>query len=120
MVERTRLFEYLDQVSNPGFLRDVVALDDHGFVDWIETDLFGDGVDRFGSLLAAGLSALVVLQAAIVMAVTTGLAPTKGLPLPYVSYGGTALIVFLAMAGVLANIGAQAKDPAAGGKRQSA
>ncbi len=64
--------------------------------------------DYFGSLLATGITCLLALQAAFIMAVTTGMLPTKGLPLPFVSYGGTALVVMLAMIGVLANIGAQA------------
>ena len=66
--------------------------------------------DRFGSLLAAGFGMLILLQAAFVMAVTTGIAPTKGLPLPFISYGGTALIVFMGLAGILVNIAAQAPD----------
>ncbi|HNR35137.1 MAG TPA: putative peptidoglycan glycosyltransferase FtsW [Candidatus Hydrogenedentes bacterium] len=64
--------------------------------------------DLFGSLLAAGITMLISLQAAFNMGVTIGLLPTKGLTLPFVSYGGTAQIVFLAMAGILMNIGLQA------------
>lgn len=64
--------------------------------------------DYFGSLLATGITCMLALQAAFIMAVTTGMLPTKGLPLPFVSYGGTALVVMLAMVGILANIGAQA------------
>ena len=45
------------------------------------------------------------------MCVVLGLLPTKGLPLPFVSYGGTALIMSLFMAGVLANISARAPEP---------
>lgn len=64
--------------------------------------------DYFGSLLASGITAYIALQAAFIMGVTTGLLPTKGLPLPFVSYGGTALIMYLAAAGMLVNVGAQA------------
>ncbi len=64
--------------------------------------------DMFGSLLAAGITLIISLQAAFNMGVTIGLLPTKGLTLPFVSYGGTAQIVFLAMAGILMNIGLQA------------
>lgn len=73
--------------------------------------------DMFGAMLATGIVALICLQASIIMAVTTGLVPTKGLPLPFISYGGTALIVFLGLAGILSNIGMQAIDPANNGKR---
>ncbi len=67
--------------------------------------------DLFGTLLATGITAAITLQAAFIMAVTTGLLPTKGLPLPFIAYGGTALIVFLGMAGVLVNISVQAIQP---------
>jgi cell division protein FtsW len=64
--------------------------------------------DRFGSLLATGITTAITLQAAFIMMVTTGLAPTKGLPLPFISYGGTSIVVMLGMTGVLMNIGAYA------------
>jgi len=67
--------------------------------------------DLFGSLLATGIAGVILVQAVFIMAVTLGLLPTKGLPLPFISYGGTALIVFLGMVGVLVNIGAQAEEP---------
>lgn len=67
--------------------------------------------DSFGALLAGGIVSLVSFQAAFNMAVTIGLLPTKGLPLPFISSGGTALIVYLSMIGVLLNIGLQAEDP---------
>jgi cell division protein FtsW len=67
--------------------------------------------DLFGALLAIGIVALISLHAAFNMGVTTGLLPTKGLTLPFISYGGTAQIVFLALTGVLLNIGLQARAP---------
>ncbi|HKD65508.1 MAG TPA: putative lipid II flippase FtsW [Candidatus Binataceae bacterium] len=57
--------------------------------------------DPFGSLLAVGLTALLSLQAFVNMAVVTGLVPTKGLPLPFLSYGGTSMVVSLAAVGFL-------------------
>jgi len=63
--------------------------------------------DLFGTLLATGITMLLTVQAAFIMCVNVGLAPTKGLPLPFVSYGGSALIVSLAMMGILVNIGIQ-------------
>ena len=68
--------------------------------------------DRFGALLASGIAALIGFQAALNIAVTIGLLPTKGLPLPFVSYGGTATVVFMGLAGILVNIGLQAEQPA--------
>jgi len=67
--------------------------------------------DMFGSLLATGIVALITLQATLNMGVTIGLLPTKGLTLPYISYGGTAQIVFLALTGILINVGVQAEAP---------
>ncbi|HHL40259.1 MAG TPA: putative lipid II flippase FtsW [Deltaproteobacteria bacterium] len=60
--------------------------------------------DLFGSYLALGLTFMVVLQAMVNMAVVLAMLPPKGLPLPFVSYGGTSLITNLAAAGMLLNI----------------
>ena len=60
--------------------------------------------DMFGRLLAVGITSLVVVQAFINMSVVLGIMPTKGIPLPFVSYGGSSLFVTLACVGVLLNI----------------
>lgn len=60
--------------------------------------------DMFGSLLAVGITTLVGLQAIINIAVVTGSMPVTGMPLPFFSYGGTALIILLCGVGVLLNI----------------
>jgi cell division protein FtsW len=60
--------------------------------------------DPFGKLLAAGLTALVCGQAAVNMSAVLGLAPLTGIPLPFVSYGGSSLVVGLASVGILLNI----------------
>ena len=60
--------------------------------------------DRFGKLLAAGITALVCGQATINLAAVLGIAPLTGIPLPFVSYGGSSLVVLLAGVGVLLNI----------------
>jgi cell division protein FtsW len=57
--------------------------------------------DPFASLLAVGLTALLTLQALVNMAVVIGLVPTKGLPLPFLSYGGTAMVMAMAAMGTL-------------------
>ena len=67
--------------------------------------------DLFGTLLASGIASLIVFQTAFNMAVATGLLPTKGLPLPFISHGGTSLIVFLGLMGIVINIGTQATAP---------
>lgn len=65
--------------------------------------------DLFGTLLATGIVGVIAFQSAFNMAVTIGLLPTKGLALPFISRGGTSLWVFMAMAGILINIGLQAE-----------
>jgi len=64
-----------------------------------------DEPDPFGSLLATGLTAMLTLQAMINIAVVIGLIPTKGLPLPFMSYGGTAIIMEMATLGTLLALG---------------
>jgi cell division protein FtsW len=61
--------------------------------------------DPFGKTLAAGLVTLVCAQAAVNLAAVLGLAPLTGIPLPFVSYGGSNLVVALAAVGILLNIG---------------
>jgi cell division protein FtsW len=65
--------------------------------------------DRFGSLLAAGVTAWVVGQAAINIGGVIGLLPVSGIPLPFVSFGGTALVFTMAAAGILGNVARQAR-----------
>lgn len=60
--------------------------------------------DRFGKLLLIGFAMVIALQAFVNMAATSGLIPLTGVPLPFVSYGGTALAVFLTMSGIALNI----------------
>jgi cell division protein FtsW len=67
--------------------------------------------DLFGGYLAFGITFLFGLQAMFNMGVVLGLLPTKGLALPFISYGGTSLIVSLFMAGVLVNISARNPEP---------
>jgi cell division protein FtsW len=63
----------------------------------------------FGRSLAVGITSMVVLQAFINISVVLGMMPTKGIPLPLVSYGGSSLFVTLACVGVLLNITKQAE-----------
>ncbi len=60
--------------------------------------------DSFGRYLALGLTLMIVFQALLNFAVATGLLPTKGLPLPFVSYGGSSLLVSLSATGILMSI----------------
>ena len=60
--------------------------------------------DRFGQFLAFGITISIVLDAFVNVAVTTGLVPTTGLPLPFISYGGTSLVFLCISVGILINV----------------
>ena len=72
-------------------------------------DIMIHGADcEFGAYLAMGLTIAITLQVCINMGVTLGLLPTKGLTLPFLSYGGTSLLINMASIGILMNIAAPA------------
>jgi cell division protein FtsW len=60
--------------------------------------------DRFGAFLALGLTTMVAFQAFFNISVVLGLLPTKGIPLPFVSYGGSSLLINLLGMGILLNV----------------
>jgi cell division protein FtsW len=60
--------------------------------------------DRFGSFLALGLTTMVAFQAFFNISVVLGILPTKGIPLPFVSYGGSSLLINLLGMGILLNV----------------
>lgn len=62
--------------------------------------------DPFGQLVASGITIAIGLQVVVNMGVSLGLLPTKGLTLPFLSYGGTSLLINMATIGILMNIGA--------------
>ncbi len=70
--------------------------------------------DRFGSLLVVGITTLIGMQVFLNIAVVTGLLPTTGIPLPFFSYGGTALCIQLAEMGVILSVSRQMKPTKAG------
>ena len=60
--------------------------------------------DDFGRYLALGVTVVVVVQGFINMSVVLGMMPTKGIPLPMISYGGSSLLSTLALLGILMNV----------------
>jgi cell division protein FtsW len=67
--------------------------------------------DRFGMLLASGITVWVTAQAAINIGGVVGLLPVSGIPLPFVSFGGSSLVFTMVAAGILANIARQSRVP---------
>ncbi len=65
--------------------------------------------DRFGMLIAGGITAWIVGQAIINIGATVGLLPVTGIPLPFVSFGGTALLFTMVAAGLLGNVARQGR-----------
>lgn len=65
--------------------------------------------DSFGRLLAAGLTLMTTVQALVNIAIALGMMPVTGITLPFISYGGTSLVISLASVGVLLNISRHAK-----------
>lgn len=65
--------------------------------------------ETFGTYLGLGLTAIIAFQAGVNMCVAMGLVPTKGLTLPFVSYGGTSLVVLMGAAGILLSLSASAE-----------
>jgi cell division protein FtsW len=73
--------------------------------------------DRFGTLLSGGITAWICIQTFVNVAAVTALIPTTGIPLPFISYGGTALVMNLAAVGILCNVSAQGRRQASPQKR---
>jgi cell division protein FtsW len=71
--------------------------------------------DRYGRLVAFGITMMLTVQAFLNIGVVTGCLPTKGLALPFISYGGSSMVVSLMLIGVLLNIAFQASGCARGG-----
>jgi cell division protein FtsW len=66
--------------------------------------------DRFGAFLALGLTTMIAFQAFFNVSVVLGLLPTKGIPLPFVSYGGSSLLINLLGMGILLNVSQHASS----------
>ena len=87
-----------------GFIGGLFVLGFFALILWRGLRAAARSTDEFGRLLAIGLTVMIVGQALVNISVVLGLMPTKGIPLPLISYGGSSLIVNLAAVGVLLNI----------------
>jgi len=93
-----------------GFIGAVIVLALFAFYGWRGFVAAMKAPDEFGRLLGIGITAMVVGQALINLSVVVGLMPTKGIPLPFVSYGGSSLMGMLLATGVLLNISQHAEE----------
>jgi len=93
-----------------GFIGAVIVLALFAVYGWRGFVAAMKAPDTFGRLLAIGITAMVVGQALVNLSVVLGLVPTKGIPLPFISYGGSSLIGMLLATGVLLNISQYADE----------
>ena len=93
-----------------GFIGSVLVVVVFGILLWRCLKASFRAPDRFGQLLGIGLTTMLVAQAFFNMSVVLSLVPTKGIPLPFVSAGGSSLLFALAAVGVLLNISEQARQ----------
>jgi cell division protein FtsW len=89
-----------------GLLGVLLILGLYFLILWRGIIIAGNAETLFGSYMALGLTTAIGLQVSVNMGVALGLLPTKGLTLPFLSYGGTSLLVNMASIGILMNIGA--------------
>jgi rod shape determining protein RodA len=87
-----------------GFLGVIVVLGLFMFVLMRGVGIARGARSRFGSLLAAGAVATFAYHVAVNVSMTVGLAPVTGLPLPFLSYGGSFLVVCMTLVGLLLNV----------------
>ncbi len=101
-----------------GILGTVAVLAAFLYLAWLGFRIARRAPDGFGFLLASGITIVIVLAALVNIGVATATLPTTGLTLPFLSYGGTELVVQLAMVGILLSISRDAVDePPGEGKR---
>jgi cell division protein FtsW len=93
-----------------GFLGAIIVLGLFAAYGWRGFVTAMKAPDDFGRLLALGITTMVVGQAMINLSVVLGLTPTKGIPLPFISYGGSSLLGMLLATGVLLNISQHAEE----------
>lgn len=87
-----------------GLIGCIVLLGMYFFIIWRGIRIAAKCKDRFGSLLAGGITAVLALQVAVNVGVVTSSVPPTGQTLPFVSQGGTSLVIFMTAVGILLNI----------------
>ncbi len=102
-------FIYAVLCEELGFIGGLAVLVLFGIYGWRGVRAALAAPDEFGRFLGLGITVMVVGQALINLSVVLGMVPTKGIPLPFISYGGSSLVVMLLATGVLLNISQHAE-----------
>ena len=95
-----------------GFIGAIAVLLLLGSFVWFGIRAATRSADRFGGLLAIGLVAWLASETLINIGAVIGVLPVTGIPLPFISFGGSSLVITMAAAGILINIARQEKSPA--------
>lgn len=95
-----------------GFIGAIALLVIFGVIVWRGFQIAKRASNRFGALLAVGLTSMIVIKTIINLAAVTWLLPVTGIPLPFISYGGTSLLVNMAAMGIVLSISRETLDVA--------
>ena len=90
-----------------GFLGGIAVIILFGMLIWFGTRIIKQTTDAFGYYLCFGILVMISIQVIVNFGVSIGALPTKGLPLPFISYGGSALIFNMAAVGLILNVAAR-------------
>jgi cell division protein FtsW len=102
-----------------GLLGTIAVLGMFAFLAYLGIRVARNAPDRFGMLVASGITMWITFQALVNIGAVTGAMPITGVPLPLVSFGGTSLVITLAAVGILVNIARQGRVPRSGRKRRA-
>jgi cell division protein FtsW len=102
-----------------GFMRLLIVLSMYGILIWRGFKIAQQAPDRFGFLVATGITSWIAIQTIVNIAVNTGLFPLTGLTLPFISYGGSSLLSLLMAVGILLNISMHSTEQATLARRTS-
>ncbi len=105
-------FIYAVIAEETGLIGATIIVVGFSIITWRGFRVAVSAPDRFGAFLALGLTTMIVLQAFVNISVVLGLMPTKGIPLPFVSAGGSSLLVSLMGMGILLNVSQHASTEA--------
>jgi cell division protein FtsW len=102
-----------------GLLGTLLVLGMFAFIAFVGIKIARRAPDRFGMLVASGITIWISFQALVNIGAVTAALPITGVPLPFVSFGGSSLVVTLIAAGILTNIALQSRA-GRGGRRRTA